>query len=330
VECDLTITKLSDEQFYFAAGGSTFVHDKRWICAELEKSGYHATLRDASDEYSMISVQGPFSKRLLSGLVDISLDDESLPFSFCRQAKIGGHELMILRLTFIGEQGFELHVPSKSAPDVYRALMNNSAMLKVANIKVANAGYRAIDSMSAEKGYRHWHADLSNRDTPFEAGIGFVALAKLKTDTPFLGRQALERQRAEGLTRRLICLTLNENDVATPLHGQETIWRDGECVGFVKSAAYGFTVGKQIAYGYVDAPNGSPMKPKQFTEWLSAGEWHIGDKGDKRPSTLQLKSVFDPTNSRVKGDYPQEVSSLADGISTFQPDGVDATRHATI
>merc|ERR1712032_1084263 len=202
--------------------------------------------------------------------------------------------------------------------------------LTAAKIKVANAGYRAIDSMSAEKGYRHWHADLSNRDTPFEAGIGFVALAKLKTQTPFLGREALERQRAEGLTRRLVCLTLDEDDVATPLHGHETIWRDGECVGFVKSAAYGFTVRKQIAYGYVDAPNGSPMKPKQFTEWLSAGDWHIGDKGEKRPSTLQLKSVFDPTNSRVKGDYAPEIMSLADTISNFGPDVRESSCHASI
>merc|ERR1719226_235770 len=126
---------------------------------------------------------------------------------------------MILRLTFIGEQGYELHVPSTSAPDVYRALFDNSASLTAANIKVANAGYRAIDSMSAEKGYRHWHADLSNADTPFEAGIGFTALAKLKTDTPFLGREALEKQRVEGLRRKLICLTLDEDRPSTPLHG---------------------------------------------------------------------------------------------------------------
>merc|ERR1712063_188435 len=262
----------------------------------------------------MISVQGPYSKRLLSGLVDVSLDDEALPFSFCRHTSLAGHDLMILRLTFIGEQGYELHVPSASAPHVYRALMEHSAILSAANIPVANAGYRAIDSMSAEKGYRHWHADLSNRDTPFEAGIGFVALAKLKTQTPFLGREALERQRAEGLNRRLVCLTLDEEEVATPLHGQETIWRDGQCVGFVKSAAYGFTVRKQIAYGYVDAPDGSALKPKQFTDWLSAGEWHIGDKGCRRPSTLQLKSVFDPTNSRVRGDYPAEVMASASMI----------------
>merc|ERR1712066_576553 len=106
--------------------------------------------------------------------------------------------------------------------------------------------------------------------------------------------------------------------------------RDGECVGFVKSAAYGFTVGKQIAYGYVDAPNGSPMKPKQFTEWLSAGEWHIGDKGCQRPAILHLKSVFDSGNSRVKGEYPPEVTSLADMINIVQPDEHEASVRATV
>merc|ERR1719265_72084 len=183
--------------------------------------------------------------------------------------------------------------------------MGAAEKLSAAGVPVANAGYRAIDSMSAEKGFRHWHADLSNRDTPFEAGIGFVALAKLKTDTDFIGREALVKHRAEGLRRKIVCLTLNETRVETPLHGTETIWRNGECVGFVKSTAFGFTIGKQIAYGYVDAPGGSPLKPKQFSEWLSAGSWSIGDQGSQRPATLQPKAPFDPANQRVKGQYSE-------------------------
>jgi len=309
VEADLTVTKLAEDNFYIAAGGSTFTHDWRWINTELEKSGFNATLRDASDEYCMISVQGPYSRKLLSGLVDVSLENEAFAFSTCQHAQLKGHKLMILRLTFIGELGFELHVPSSSAVEVYKEIMAAGEALSATGVKVANSGYRAIDSMSAEKGYRHWHADLSNRDTPFEAGIGFTALAKLKTDTPFLGREALEAQRAEGLRRRLVCLTLNDERPETPLHGQETIWRDGQCVGFVKSAAYGFSAKKQIAFGYVDAPGGNPMKPKAFTEWLKAGSWHIGDKGEQLPSTLQLKSVFDPKGLRASGEYPAEVLS---------------------
>jgi len=304
VECDLTVTKLADDNYYIAAGGSTSTHDWRWISSQLEEANFSVSLRDATDEYCMMSVQGPKSRQLLSDIADVPLDDNSFPFSSCRHAKIGGHELMMLRLTFVGELGFELHVPSGSAVAVYEALMGAADKLKAAGVTVANAGYRAIDSMSAEKGFRHWHADLTNKDTPFEAGIGFVALAKLKTDTPFLGREALERQRAEGLRRKLVCLTLDEERPEVPLHGRETMWRNGECVGFIKSTAFGFTVGKQIAYGYVDAPDGKPLKPKQFNEWLAAGKWSIGDKGEDKPSTYQPSAPFDPKNQRVKGLYP--------------------------
>merc|ERR1712039_563999 len=121
------------------------------------------------------------------------------------------------------------------------------------------------------------------------------------------GREALEKQRAEGLARKLVCLTLDEEKPETPLHGNETIWRDGQCIGYVKSTAFGFTSGKMGAYGYVDAPEGKPLKPKAFNEWLSAGKWHISDRHVQRPSTLCLKSVFDPSNKRIKGEYPPDV-----------------------
>merc|ERR1719486_1073286 len=214
---------------------------------------------------------------------------------------IAGHEVMVLRLTFVGELGFELHIPSGSAVAVYEALMGGFDVLSEKGVKVANSGYRAIDSLSAEKGYRHWHADLTNRDTPFEAGIGFVALAKLKTQTPFLGREALEMQRAEGLRRKLICLTLDEERPATPLHGRETIWRGDECMGFVRSTAFGFSIGKQIAYGYVDAPEGKYLKLKQFNDWLKEGIFTIRDRGQTRTATLQMKAPFDPSNERILG-----------------------------
>jgi sarcosine dehydrogenase len=256
----------------------------------------------------MISVQGPHSRGLLQSLTDAPISqDEFLPFSSCRQVVLAGSELMMLRLTFVGELGYELHVPSECAVHVYQAIMQAADELRADGVPVSDAGYRAIDSMSAEKGYRHWHADLSSRDTPFEAGIGFVALAKLKTSSPFLGREALERQRAEGLRRRLVCLTLDEQNPDEPLHGRETIWRNDECVGFVRSTAYGFTVDRQIVYGYVDAPKGESLKPKVFTQWLKEGKWSIGDRGKQRAGTLSLKCPFDPTNSRIKGEYPPEV-----------------------
>lgn len=303
---DLTITKLAEDRFYIAAGGSTFTHDWRWIESRLEEKAFDVNLRNASDDYTMISIQGPYSRQLLQSLTEQPISDDAwLPFSSCRSAKIAGHEAMVLRLTFVGELGYELHVPSGGAVEIYQAIMAAATPLREAGVAVENAGYRAIDSLSAEKGYRHWHADLTCRDTPAEAGIGFVAAAKLsKTETPFMGREALERQRAEGLRRRLVCLTIDELRPETPLHGRETLWRDGVCVGYVRSTAFGFSIGRQIAYGYVDAPNGEALKPKAFTEWLSAGSWAVGDRGAMRPSTLHLKAPFDPNNLRIKGEYP--------------------------
>jgi sarcosine dehydrogenase len=307
---DLTFTKLSEQKFYIAAGGSTSTHDWRWITSQLEKSGYNASLRDATDEYCMLSVQGPFSRKLLKELVDQPIDDDSyMPFSTARHMRLAGHELMALRLTFVGELGYELHVPSGSAVAVYEALMQGFDTLAAQGVKVSNAGYRAIDTLSAEKGYRHWHADLTNRDTPFEAGIGFVALAKLKTDIPFLGREALEKQRAEGLKRKLVCLTLDEKRPSSPLHGRETIWRNDECIGFIRSTAFGFSIGKQIAYGYVDAPDGKPMKPKEFNAWLKTGTFTVGDRSERRVATLEMKAPFDPSNARIKGEYAEGVYS---------------------
>jgi sarcosine dehydrogenase len=202
----------------------------------------------------------------------------------------------------VGERGYELHVPAESAAEVYKALCDAGKRYEQhVGVPVRPIGYRAIDSMSAEKGYRHWHADLSNRDTPLEAGIGFTVLPKLKREgVPFLGREALEKYRAAGLQRRLVCVVANDGNV--PLHGLETLWRDGVCVGLVKSTAYGHSIGKSISYGYADCP---PELEKITNAWLSEGVWEIGDKATRHPATLNLRAPYDATNSRIKGDYTE-------------------------
>jgi len=265
----------------------------------------------------MISVQGPHSRALLQPLVTSvhSLQDEAFPFSTCQQIEIVGHKLMCLRLTFVGELGFELHIPEESALAVYQAIREAGDVYAAENnVPVRDAGYRAIDSLSAEKNFRHWHADLCNRDTPLEAGIGFTVLSKLKrtgADAPdFLGREALEAQRAAGLKRKIVCLTVDNPSV--PLHGSETIWRDGVCVGYVRSTAYGHTVGRSIAYGYVDCP---ASEKKITNKWLEQGAWQIGDRGDMHPATLCLKAPFDPTNERVKGWYMTAGTVVTETVS---------------
>jgi len=307
VEADLTVTKLEDGEgrtyYYFAAGGNTATKDLAWIRKVLEDQGFDARIEDRSESMTLMSVQGPYSRQLLQSLTSADIEDEALPFSFAKRIEIAGQSLLALRLTFVGELGFELHTPAESAVEVYRALHAEGEKLSQRlGVPVRDAGYRAIDSLSAEKNLRHWHADLSNHDTPLEAGIGFTVLSKLKrtgAEAPdFLGRAALEQQRARGLQRKLVCLVLEAGDV--PLHGAESIWRDSECIGYVRSTAYGHTVGRSIAYGYVDCP---ASEAKITNKWLEAGEWQVGDKGERHSAKLHLKAPFDPTNSRVKGQY---------------------------
>jgi sarcosine dehydrogenase len=143
------------------------------------------------------------SRDLLQSLLNVDLSHESFAFSTHKRAQLAGHDLRILRLTFVGELGYELHIPAESCIPVYNAVMAEGQ-----KYGIINSGYRAIDSLSIEKGFKHWHQDIRHDDTPLEGGLAFTC--KLKTDTPFLGREAIERQKAEGLKKKLVCLTLDE------------------------------------------------------------------------------------------------------------------------
>lgn len=206
----------------------------------------------------------------------------------------------------VGDVYGALHMPSRSASVVYAAIREAADAMQAATGRlIADAGYRAIDSLSAEKNFRHWHADLSNAETPLEAGIGFTVLPKLKRkDKPdFYGRTALEAQRSAGLRKRLVCLVLDDAD-APPLHGAESLVRNGERVGLVRSTAFGHTLLRTIVTGYADIPFGE-SKP---LEWLRRGVWGVSSRREGLLSaTLHLKAPFDPTNARINGEYNFDV-----------------------
>ena len=320
VEADLTVTKLADGGmdgggWYLCTGGATQSHDIEWVRRALEAGGFGGggvTLSDESDEHALLSIQGPKSHALLAPLVaDGAIDDlDAFGFSTCREVTLAGHRLKCLRLTFVGELGFELHVPKASAAAVYEAVRAAGDALEArTGAPVRDAGYRAIDSLSAEKSYRHWHADLGCADTPLEAGIGFTVLPKLKRDdgVAFLGREALVAQRARGVTRKLVTLTI-DGEETPPLQGGETIWRDGACVGVVRSAAYGHTLRRNIAIGYCELPADATVA-KITNKWLEQGTWAVRDRGTIHSATLHVKAPFDPGNLRVKGEYEDAESA---------------------
>uniref|UniRef100_A0A8B9GP02 Sarcosine dehydrogenase, mitochondrial n=1 Tax=Astyanax mexicanus TaxID=7994 RepID=A0A8B9GP02_ASTMX len=304
-ESDLTVSRLepgpahlpltpesNGDVYYLAIGGGVAQHNWSHIQTVLQDECFNCTLTDQSEDMGMISIQGPKSRDLLQEVLDADLSNEAFPFSTHKIVTAAGHKVRAMRLSFVGELGWELHIPKDSCLPVYHAVMAAGA-----KYGVQNAGYRAIDSLSIEKGYRHWHADLRPDDTPLEAGLAFTC--KMKTSIPFLGRSALESQKAEGLRRRIVCFTIDEK---VPMFGLEAIFRNGVPVGHLRRAEFGYAINKTIGYGYIRNPEGEVVSP----DFVRGGEFTLERMGVQYKAKAHLKSPFDPENRRVKGIYSSE------------------------
>lgn len=301
-EADLTVSRLepgvanlplapesSGDAYYLAIGGGVAEHNWNHIKTVLQDQGFRCQLTDHSEDMGMISIQGPKSREVLQEVLDTDLSNEAFPFSSHKVVIAAGHQVRAMRLSFVGELGWELHIPKDSCLPVYRAVMAAGA-----KHGIINSGYRAIDSLSIEKGYRHWHADLRPDDTPLEAGLAFTC--KLKSSVPFQGRDMLEKQKKEGLKRRIVCFTTDEK---VPMFGLEAIYRNGVPVGHLRRADYGFYIGKTIGYGYIRNPDGGVVS----ANFIKSGEFTLERMGVVYKAKAHLKSPFDPENKRVKGIY---------------------------
>jgi 4-methylaminobutanoate oxidase (formaldehyde-forming) len=284
IECDLTVARLADDRYYIVTGTGFATHDFHWIRTHVQ-TGLDATLTDVTDDYSVISVFGPRSRDVLSSVSDDALDNEAFPFGSVREIRVAGEPAIALRVTYVGELGWELHTPVASALDVYRAVMAAGEAHGI-----APCGYRAIESLRLEKGYRAWSSDLTPDHSPLQAGLGFAV--KLDTNTPFLGREALVEQRQRGLTRRLACFTTQDNAIV--LLGRETIYRDGERVGWLTSGGYGYTVDKSIGYGYVRNEDGVDR------EYLRSGDYELEVASRRVPAAIHFGPLYDPRNERIR------------------------------
>uniref|UniRef100_A0A3Q1ETL4 Sarcosine dehydrogenase, mitochondrial n=1 Tax=Acanthochromis polyacanthus TaxID=80966 RepID=A0A3Q1ETL4_9TELE len=301
-EADLTVSRLeagaanlplapesNGDAYYLAIGGGVAEHNWNHIRSVLQDQGFRCQLTDHSEDMGMISIQGPKSREVLQEVLDTDLSNEAFPFSSHKVVNAAGHQVRAMRLSFVGELGWELHIPKDSCLPVYNAVMAAGA-----KHGIINSGYRAIDSLSIEKGYRHWHADLRPDDTPLEAGLAFTC--KLKSSIPFQGRDRLEKQKEEGLRRRIVCFTTDEK---VPMFGLEAIFRNGVPVGHLRRADYGFFIDKTIAYGYIRNPDGGVVS----ADFIKSGEFTLERMGVVYKAKAHLKSPFDPENKRVKGIY---------------------------
>ena len=281
IEADLTVARLGEDRFYIVTGTGFRTHDYGWIADHLPKSG--VSFEDVTEGWGTLSLMGPRARDILAAVTAEDVSNAALPFGSARVLTIAGVKVRALRVTYVGELGWELHCPINQLGEVYDALMAADPALRP-------VGYRALESLRLEKGYRAWSSDITPNDTPFEAGLGWAV--KLKSTTPFLGRAALEAAAGKHLTKSLMTFTVDAPDAV--LVGRETILRDGQAVGYLTSGGYGYTVGKSIGMGYVRNEAGVN------SDWLAAGRYALVIAGEETPARLEMKPLVDPEGARIK------------------------------
>ena len=285
IECDLTVARLTEDKFYIVTGTGFATHDFNWIARNIPADCVDATLHDVTSSYCVLALMGPQAREVLASITPANIANAAFPFATCSDIDIAGAPVRALRVTYVGELGWELHIPVECALAVYERLLEAGGPHGM-----ANAGYRAIESLRLEKGYRAWGSDIGPDHTPLEAGLGWAV--KLAKDIPFLGRDALLAQRAKPLPKRLACFTVADPSIV--LLGRETIYRNGERVGWLSSGGWGYTVSRNIGYGYVRNPGGVD------NVLLKSGDYELEVASTRIPCILHTTSLYDPKGERVR------------------------------
>ena len=284
IEADLTVTKLGDETFMVVASDTARQHALGWLRRHIGDS--HAFVSDVTAAYAQINVQGPNSRQLLQNLTTTDLSNEAFPFRTARMIDLGYARVLCVRITYLGELGYELYPSTEQAMHVYRRLLQAGVPLGLRHV-----GLKALASLRMEKAYRDYGHDIDNTDCVLEAGLGFaVALDK---DQDFIGRDAVAAKKAAGpLRRRLVQVLLLD---ASPLmfHG-EVVYRNGLQVGYVRAASYGHTLGGAVGLAMIEADE--PLT----ADYLGQGAWEVDVAGTRYPATVDLKPMYDPANERIR------------------------------
>ncbi len=285
IEADLTVTREASDRYLIVTAAATHTRDLAWLQRQLP-SDARAMVVDVSSGMAVLSVMGPRSRELLLRLTDADLSNAAFPFGSSQVIDLAYARVRASRITYVGELGWELYIPTEFAPGVFDALMAEGEPLGL-----LLAGYHALDALRMEKGYRHWGHDISDEDTPLQAGLGFaVAWSK---PGGFIGREALLAQKTQGLSRRLVQFALR--DPAPLLYSNEPILRDGAIVGRITSGAFGHSLGRSIGMGYVTVPEGATD-----TNAILRGHYQIEVAGERFAADSSLQPWYDPRSVRVK------------------------------
>jgi len=285
IEADVTVTRLDEQRFMVVTTGTSTIRDLDWLRRSFDPDA-RVAVTDMTSAEAVISVMGPRSRELLAAMSDADLANEAFPFGTAREIDLGLAYGRAHRVTYVGELGWEIYVPTEFAAHIYDELVRAGEA-----VGLRHAGYHALDSLRIEKAYRHWGHDITDEDSPLQAGLGFtVAWEK---PGGFNGREALLRQREEGIRRRLVVVVL---DAPEPLmYHNEPILRDGLIVGRITSAAFGHTIGRSIGLGYVTRDDGPVTE-----NWLAAAKMEVEIALEPHLARASLRPPYDPTGARVR------------------------------
>ena len=281
IECDLTVTRLSETAFYLVVPGFTLQRDLNWLRRNLGED--FAVITDVTAAEAVLCVMGPKARDLMQAVSPNDFSNEAHPFGTAREIEIGMGLARAHRVTYVGELGWEIYVSSDQAAHVFEALEEAGADL---GLKLC--GLHTLDSCRIEKGFRHFGHDITDEDHVLEAGLGFA----VKTDKgDFIGRDAVLAKRAAGLARRLVQFRLEDSEPM--LFHNEALIRDGKMVGYLTSGNYGHFLGAAIGLGYV------PCEGESVAEVL-ASSYEIEIAGKRHKAVASLKPMYDPKSERIK------------------------------
>jgi glycine cleavage system aminomethyltransferase T len=282
LEADLTVTKLDDDRFWVVASDTAHRHVETWMRRHME--GDHAYVTDMTSAYAQINIQGPRSRELLQSITSADLSNEAFPFRTAREIDLGFARALCVRITYLGELGYELYVPAEQAVYVYERLTEAGRA-----VDLRHTGLKALSSLRMEKAYRDFGHDIDNTDSVLEVGLGFA----VAMDKDFIGRDAVARFKESGpLMRRLAQVRVLDPE---PLmfHG-EVVYRDGAPVGYVRAASYGHTLGGAVGLAMIET--GDPVT----ADTLNSGTWEIDVAGTRYPAVASLRPMYDPDNARIR------------------------------
>jgi glycine cleavage system aminomethyltransferase T/glycine/D-amino acid oxidase-like deaminating enzyme len=288
IEADLTVTRLGEREYMVVTAAVAQVRDLAWLSRHMGEAD-RCAVTDITSGMAMLGIMGPSSRALIEKISGAHLANDALPFAHSREIDLGYARVRTSRITYVGELGFELYLPTEHLLDVYERLVEAGAAFGL-----AHAGYYAMGACRVEKAYRSWGHDIGDADTPLESGLGFT----IAWDKPggFIGREALLAQKAMGaLPKRLVQVALQDtSDDAPLLFHEEPLLRDGVLVGSIKSGAWGHRVGRSLGMGYVHCAQGVTR------EWLQSGRWSVEVAWATHPIDVQLDAFYDAKNTRIR------------------------------